>query len=127
MRKIAIDILQWNLFQMHRTLTKHDFEQCLKIGRDLPERFTSNLQAEIERLPDIGQFQTEDKFISSLCEVDGFPLTEEEFKSWLNYPRRLVTEEQISSDNIQDLCQSIYDSHHTFSLQLEPFISGGAN
>jgi hypothetical protein len=125
MRRIAIDILQWNLFQMHRSLTKHDYEQCLKIGRDLPEMFTSNLQADIERISDNVQFQTKEKFISSLCEVEGFPLTEEEFKNWLNYPRRLISEEQIRLDNIQDICQRIYDAHCDFSLQLEPFISGG--
>ena len=125
MRRISIDILQWNLFQMHRSLTKHDYEQCLKIGKDLPEMFISNIQAEIERLPNVEQFDTLDEFFSSLCGVEGFPITEKELKIWLNFPRTLISSEHINSDNIQDFCRKIYDSHKNFSFQIELFISGG--
>jgi hypothetical protein len=126
-RTTAIDILQWNLFQMHRSLSKQDVQQCLKIGKDLPEMFISNLQAEIETLPNVGQFDTRDNFISSLCKVEGFPMTEEELKRWLDYPKTLVSTEQITPDNIKDICQLIYDALRDFSFQLEPFISGGDN
>ena len=125
MRRISIDILQWNLFQMHRSLTKHDYEQCLKIGKDVPEMFISNIQGELERLPTVEQFDTLNKFISSLCEVEGFPITEDKFTAWLNYPKTLISSEQITPDNIQDICQRIYETHQNFSFQIEPFISGG--
>jgi uncharacterized HAD superfamily protein len=124
-RRTAIDILQWNLFQMHRSLTKQDYQQCLKIGKDLPEMFISNLQAEIEGLTDVKRFDTRDNFISSLCKVEGFPITEEEFKRWLEYPKTLISTEQITPDHIEDICKKIYDAHRDFSFQLESFISGG--
>ena len=124
-RMIGIDILQWNLFQMHRSLTKQDYEQCLRIGKDLPKMFISNLQAEIERLPNVEQFDNLEQFISSLCEVEGFPMTEVKLENWLNYPKTLLSVEQITPDNIKDICQKMYDSHRDLSLQLEPFISGG--
>jgi hypothetical protein len=124
-RGTTIDILQWNLFQMHRSLTKQNYQQCLKIGKDLPEMFISNLQAEIERLPNVRMFDTRDNFISSLCKVEGFPLTDKEFQLWLHYPKTLVSTEQITPSNIKEICQRIYDSHRDFSFQLDPFISGG--
>ena len=124
-RGTTIDILQWNLFQMHRSLTKQNYQQCLKIGKDLPEMFISNLQAEIERLPNVRMFDTRDNFISSLCKVEGFPLTDKEFQLWLHYPKTLVSTEQITPNNIKEICQRIYDSHRDFSFQLDPFISGG--
>jgi hypothetical protein len=125
LRRISIDILQWNLFQMHRSLNKHDYEQCFKIGKDLPEMFISNIQAEIERLPNIEQFDTLDEFLTTLCEVEGFPITEENFTTWLNYPKIIISSEQIAPDNIQDLCQRIYETNRDFSFKLEPFTSGG--
>jgi hypothetical protein len=125
MQRIAIDIIQWNLFQMHRSLTKQEYQQCLKIGKDLPEMFISNLQAEIERLPDIGQFDTRENFFSSLCKAEGFPMTEEEFKTWLYYPKTIISTEKITPNNIKDICLKIYNAHGDFLFQLEPFISGG--
>ncbi len=125
MRRISIDILQWNLFQMHRSLTKQDYEQCLKIGKDLSEVFISNLQAEVERLPDVKQFNSLNEFFTSLCKVEGFPLTEDEIKRWFKYPKTLISTEQITQNNIKDVCHNIYNSHRDFSFQLEPYISGG--
>lgn len=122
LRRISIDVIQWNLFQMHRSLAKYDYERCLKIGKDLPEMFLSNLQAEIERLPEVERFSVRNDFISALSSIEGFSMTKEEVQQWQSYSQELNT---VEHENIQELCQKLYESHKQFSFQLESIISGG--
>ena len=120
LKRIIIDIVQWNLFQMHKSMAKQDYERCLKIGVDLPEMFLSNLQAEIERLPNINRMALRNDFISALCAMEGFPMTKEEVEKWQRYPQELVS----VKENLQDLCQKLYEFHSQFASQLDSIISG---
>ncbi|MHA1372922.1 MAG: hypothetical protein ACTSVI_06990 [Promethearchaeota archaeon] len=125
-RSELIDILQWNLFQITRDLNKGNFDHALSIAQDLSEMYVSNIQARIEQLPEIGVFESRERFLKTLVAMDGFPLHEEEIINYLVYPSTLT----ISAETKKEGCDELVKSHQRISNLLEEYTSikqGGEN